>query len=96
MRIFFVIVSFITAFLYFLVYALYDNILAVFGRLDVTGVFISFLKTFILVIVSFLIGFIVILLLKIKSEKKIKEAITKKVHGKQTMPKMIFENKIFN
>jgi len=31
-----------------------------------------------------------------KSEKKIKEAITKKVHGKQTMPKMIFENKIFN
>jgi len=69
MRIFFVIVSFITAFLYFLVYALYDNILAVFGRLDVTGVFISFLKTFILVIVSFLIGFIVILLLKIKYEK---------------------------
>jgi len=33
---------------------------------------------------------------KVKSEKKIKEAIIKKVHGKWTMQKMIFENKIFN
>jgi hypothetical protein len=61
--------SFITAFLYFLIYALYDNILAIFGSIDVTGAFISFLKIFILVIVSFLIGLIVILLLKIRYEK---------------------------
>ena len=69
MRLFLVITSFITAFLYFLIYALYDNILAVFGSIDVTGAFISFLKIFILVIVSFLIGLIVILLLKIRYEK---------------------------
>jgi hypothetical protein len=69
MRLFLVITSFITAFLYFLIYTLYDNILAVFGSIDVTGAFISFLKIFILVIVSFLIGLIVILLLKIRYEK---------------------------
>jgi hypothetical protein len=69
MRLFLIIMSFITAFLYFLIYALYDNILAVFGNIDVTGAFISFLKIFILVIVSFLIGLIVILLLRIRYEK---------------------------
>ena len=69
MRLFLIIASFITAFLYFLIYALYDNILAVFGSIDVTGAFISFLKIFILVIVSFLIGLIVIMLLKIRYEK---------------------------
>ncbi len=69
MRLFLIITSFITAFLYFLIYALYDNILAVFGSIDVTGAFISFLKIFILVIVSFLIGLIVIMLLKIRYEK---------------------------
>jgi hypothetical protein len=69
MRLFLIITSFITAFLYFLIYALYDNILAIFGSIDVTGALISFLKIFILVIVSFLIGLIVILLLKIRYEK---------------------------
>jgi hypothetical protein len=69
MRLFLIITSFITAFLYFLIYAMYDNILAVFGSIDVTGAFISFFKIFILVIVSFLIGLIVILLLRIRYEK---------------------------
>lgn len=69
MRLFLVVTSFITAFLYFLIYAFYDNILAVFGQIDVTGAFISFIKIFILVIVSFLLGLIVILLLKIRYEK---------------------------
>jgi hypothetical protein len=69
MRLFLIVMSFITAFLYFLIYALYDNILEVFGSIDVTGAFISFLKIFILVIVSFLIGLIVILLLRIRYEK---------------------------
>ena len=69
MRLFLVITSFITAFLYFLVYALFDNILAIFGSIDVTGAFISFVKIFIVVIVGFLIGFIVILLLKIRYER---------------------------
>jgi hypothetical protein len=69
MRLFLIVMSFITAFLYFLIYALYDNILAVFGSIDVTGALISFLKIFILIIVSFLIGLIVILLLRIRYEK---------------------------
>ena len=69
MRLFLVIMSFITAFLYFLIYALYDNILAVFGSFNVAGALSSFLKIFVLVIVSFLIGLIVIMLLKIRYEK---------------------------
>ena len=69
MRAFLIITSFITAFLYFLVYALYDNILAIFSSIDVTGAFVGFLKIFVLVVVSFLIGLIVILLLKIRYER---------------------------
>ena len=69
MRLFLVIMSFITAFLYFLIYALYDYILAVFGSFKVAGALSSFLKIFVLVIVSFLIGLIVIMLLKIRYEK---------------------------
>ncbi|MBM3705967.1 MAG: hypothetical protein FJW66_05520 [Actinobacteria bacterium] len=69
MRVFLIIFSFINAFLYFLVYAYYENFLSLLGNLDVTGGLLSFLKIFILVVVSFLIGLIVSLMIKIKIDK---------------------------
>ena len=69
MRIFLIIFSFINAFLYFLLYAYYENILGLFGSLNVTGGFLGFLKIFILVIVAFLIGLIVSLLARFRIEK---------------------------
>ena len=69
MRIFLIIFSFINAFLYFLVYAYYENFLLLFGNINITGGFLSFLKIFILVIVAFFIGLIVSLMIKLKIEK---------------------------
>ncbi len=63
MRIFLIIFSFINAFLYFLVYAYYDNILALFGSVNVTSGLLSFIKLLILVIFAFLIGLVVSLLI---------------------------------
>ena len=69
MRIFLIIFSFVNAFLYFLVYAYYENILTLFSGINVTSGFQSFIKIFLLVIVSFLIGLIVSLLIRFKIEK---------------------------
>ena len=69
MKVFLIIFSFINAFLYFLLYAYYENILALFGTSGVAGGFLGFLKTAILLVVSFLIGLIVSLLLKMNVSK---------------------------
>ncbi len=69
MRIFLIIFSFINAFIYFLLYAYYENILGLFGSINITSGFLSFLKIFILIIVSFLIGLIVALLTRFRIEK---------------------------
>jgi hypothetical protein len=69
MRVFLIIFSFINAFLYFLLYAYYESILGLFGTSGVTSGFLGFLKTVILLIVSFLIGLIVSLLLKMNITK---------------------------
>ena len=69
MRIFLIIFSFINAFLYFLVYAYYDNILALFGSVNVTSGFLSFIKLLVLIIFAFLIGLIVSLLIGTRTEK---------------------------
>jgi len=69
MRVFLIIFSFINAFLYFLLYAYYENILGLFGTSGVTSGFLGFLKTVILLIVSFLIGLIVSLLLRMNIAK---------------------------
>jgi len=66
MRVFLIIFSFINAFLYFLLYAYYDNILGLFGSTGVASGFLVFLKTLILLVVSFLIGLIVSLLTRMK------------------------------
>jgi len=66
MRVFLIIFSFINAFLYFLLYAYYDNILALFGSSGITSGFLGFLKTLILLVVSFLIGLIVSLLIRMQ------------------------------
>ena len=55
--------------LYLLVYAYYENIMGLFGNVNVTGGWLSFLKILDLVVVGFLIGLIVALLLRLSIEK---------------------------
>jgi hypothetical protein len=55
--------------LYLLVYAYYENIMGLFGNINVAGGWLSFLKILDLVIVGFLIGLIVVLLLRLRIEK---------------------------
>ncbi|MBN1298774.1 MAG: hypothetical protein JW997_03705 [Actinobacteria bacterium] len=69
MRIFLIIFSFINAFLYFLIYAYYENILALFSASGITSSLLGFLKTLVLLAVSFLIGLIVSLLTRINIAK---------------------------
>jgi len=69
MRIFLIIFSFVNAFLYFLVYAYFENILVLFGSVSITGGLLGFVKIMLLIIISFLIGLIVSLLLRGKIKK---------------------------
>ena len=55
--------------LYLFVYAYFENIMGLFGNVNVTGGWLSFLKILDLVIVGFLIGLIVALLLRLVIEK---------------------------
>jgi hypothetical protein len=69
MRIFLIVTAFINTMLYLLVYAYYENIMALFGNVNVAGGWISFLKILDLAIVGFLIGLIVTMLLPLRIEK---------------------------
>jgi hypothetical protein len=69
MRIFLIVIAFINAMLYLLVYAYFENIMGLFGNVNVAGGWLSFLKILDLVIVGFLIGLIVALLLRLSIEK---------------------------
>jgi hypothetical protein len=69
MRIFLIVIAFINTMLYLLVYAYYENIMGLFGNVNVAGGWLSFLKILDLVIVGFLIGLIVSLLLRLSIEK---------------------------
>jgi len=69
MRIFLIITAFINTMLYLLVYAYYENIMGLFGNVDVAGGWLSFLKILDLIIVGFLIGLIAAMLLRLRIEK---------------------------
>ena len=69
MRIFLIVIAFINTMLYLFVYAYYENIMGLFGNVNVAGGWLSFLKILDLVIVGFLIGLIVALLLRLRIEK---------------------------
>jgi hypothetical protein len=69
MRIFLIVITFVNTILYLFVYAYYENIMGLFGNVNVAGGWLSFLKILDLVIVGFLIGLIVALLLRLSIEK---------------------------
>lgn len=69
MRIFLIVLTFINTMLYLLVYAYFENIMGLFGNVNISGGWISFLKILDLVIVGFLIGLIVSMLLRFHIEK---------------------------
>jgi hypothetical protein len=69
MRIFLIVITFINTMLYLLVYAYFENIMGLFGNVNVAGGWLSFLKILDLVIVGFLIGLIVAMLLRLRIEK---------------------------
>jgi len=69
MRIFLIVITFVNTMLYLLVYAYYENIMGLFGNVNVTGGWLSFLKILDLVVVGFLIGLIVAMLLRLRIEK---------------------------
>jgi hypothetical protein len=68
MRLFLIIFSFVNAFLYYLVYAFYDNILGIISASGAFG-FFAFLKLLVLIVVGFLIGLIVSLMTRVQVEK---------------------------
>lgn len=69
MRIFLIVTAFVNTIFYLLVYAYYENIMGLFGNVNVAGGWLSFLKILDLVIVGFLIGLIVSMLLRLRIEK---------------------------
>ena len=69
MRIFLIVIAFINTMLYLLVYTYYENIMGLFGNVNVAGGWLTFLKILDLAIVGFLIGLIVAMLLRLRIEK---------------------------
>jgi hypothetical protein len=69
MRVFLTIFSFVNAFLYFMLYAFFDNILMIIGGVDSSQGFLVFIKIVIIVLFGFLIGLIVTFLQNIPAEK---------------------------
>jgi len=69
MRIFLIVIAFINTMLYLLVYAYFENIMGLFGNVNMAGGWLSFLKILDLTIVGFLIGLIVAMLLRLSIEK---------------------------
>jgi hypothetical protein len=69
MRIFLIVTAFVNTLLYLLVYAFYENIMGLFGNVNVASGWLSFLKILDLVIVGFLIGLIAAMLLRLRIEK---------------------------
>jgi len=64
-----IVIAFINTMLYLLVYAYFENIMGLFGNVNVAGGWLSFLKILDLTIVGFLIGLIVAMLLRLSIEK---------------------------
>ena len=71
MRLFLIIFSFINAFLYYLVYAFYDNILGIIGAGSGAAAagFFAFFKIVVLIVIGFLIGLVVSFMTRVKIER---------------------------
>ena len=66
MRFILIIISFINIFLYYTAYAYFDNILIALARYELSVGFLTFLKYFIIFVLGFLIGFLIILSMKLR------------------------------
>ena len=69
MRIFLIIFSFVNTIFYLLIYSYFDNILGIFGALDISPAVLNYIKLLVLLIVGFCIGLMVILMLNLKLGK---------------------------
>jgi hypothetical protein len=69
LRIFLIIFSFINTFFYLLIYSYFDNILDLFGALDISPVILNYIKLSLLLIIGFCIGLTVMLMLNLKIGK---------------------------
>jgi len=63
LRIFLIIFSFINTFFYLLIYSYFDNILELFGAMNISSAGFNYLKLFILLIIGFCIGLTVMFML---------------------------------
>jgi hypothetical protein len=69
LRIFLIIFSFVNTIFYLLIYSYFDNILELFGALDLSSAFLNYIKLLLLLIVGFCIGLMVLLMLNLKLGK---------------------------
>jgi hypothetical protein len=65
LRIFLIIFSFINTIFYLLIYSYFDNILELFGAIDISSAGLNYLKLFILLIIGFCIGLTVMFMLNL-------------------------------
>jgi len=65
LRIFLIIFSFINTIFYLLIYSYFDNILGLFGAIDISSAGLNYLKLFILLIIGFCIGLTVMFMLNL-------------------------------
>jgi len=66
MRFILIITSFVNIFLYYTAYAYFDNILIALARYELSVGFLTFLKYFIIFVLGFLIGFLIILSMRMR------------------------------
>ncbi len=66
MRFILIIISFVNIFLYYTAYAYFDNILIALARYELSVGFLTFLKYFIIFVLGFLIGFLIILSMRLR------------------------------
>jgi len=66
MRFILIVISFVNIFLYYTAYAYFDNILIALARYELSVGFLTFLKYFIIFVLGFLIGFLIILSMRLR------------------------------
>lgn len=71
MRIFLIVFSFINTVFYVLIYSYFDNILNLFGGVDLSSTVINYIKLSALLIVGFCIGVNVMLMIRLKINKSL-------------------------
>jgi hypothetical protein len=69
LRIFLIVFSFVNTIFYLLIYSYFDNILELFGALDISPAILNYIKLLILIIIGFFIGLMVMLMLNLKLGK---------------------------